>query len=270
MSQCCFSPGLCTRRAQRLRGSRRLLCVSRPSIYRRRGATARRAASSARGATIPSRAARSRPRFAGHSIARRSVPRGRCPTTSGRMIDNDQFAGVALGRSPARPLIAASGDDLQHGVLPFRRVAGTRWLAVKTLWFSEPSYRGPVFIRGRQLDGSAKLVFGEGPVFGRSATGASADPERRERLASVARWNVHPLHGLLRLAGGRDELQHGDRLQGDEEHELASALRPARIDGAAAFAVVVLCPRECPGESAQVEGARWVVRVDRDDVAFAR
>jgi len=90
-------------------------------------------------------------------------PGGRCPSTSGRRIDNDQFSGVALGRSSVRPLIAASGGDLVHGVLPFRRIAGTRWWAVKTLWFSEPAYRGPVFIRGRQLDGSAKLVLGEGP-----------------------------------------------------------------------------------------------------------
>jgi hypothetical protein len=91
---------------------------------------------------------------------------GRCPASAGRRIDNDQFAGIALGRGPIRPLIAASaisGGDLQHGVLPFGRVVGTSWRGVKTLWFSEPRYRGPVFIRGRQLGGSAKLVFGEGP-----------------------------------------------------------------------------------------------------------
>jgi len=93
-------------------------------------------------------------------------PGGRCPASSGRRIDNDQFGGVALGRGPVRPLVTASavsGGDLQHGVLPFGRVPGTSWRVVKTLWFSEPRYRGPVLIRGRQLGGSAKLVFGEGP-----------------------------------------------------------------------------------------------------------
>jgi hypothetical protein len=93
-----------------------------------------------------------------------------CPTSLGRRIDNDQFGGTSLGRGPVRPLIAASGGDLAHGVLPFRLLpskpsSGRGWSAVKTLWFSEPRYRGPVFVRGRQLGGSAKLVFGEAPTL---------------------------------------------------------------------------------------------------------
>jgi hypothetical protein len=88
-----------------------------------------------------------------------------CPTSLGRRIDNDQFAGIALGRGPVRPVIvasAASGGDLAGGVIPFGRWMGSSWHTVKTLWFSEPRYHGPVFIRGRQLRGSAKIAFGEG------------------------------------------------------------------------------------------------------------
>ena len=88
-------------------------------------------------------------------------PSGRCPTGSGRRIFNDQFGGVALGSGPVRPLIAALGGDKKHGILAFDRFGS--WWEVKTLWFSYPHYQGPVLIRGRKLDGSGKIVFGEGP-----------------------------------------------------------------------------------------------------------
>jgi hypothetical protein len=39
------------------------------------------------------------------------------------------------------------------------------WHQLKTLWFGNPSYQGPVLIRGRQLDGSNPVVFGEEPAL---------------------------------------------------------------------------------------------------------
>jgi hypothetical protein len=84
----------------------------------------------------------------------------KCPTTSGRRIDNGQFGGIALGRGPVEPLIAMAGD-LVHGVIAFHHRNG--WWDAKTLWFSRPGYRGPVLIRGRRLDAPGQIVFGEQP-----------------------------------------------------------------------------------------------------------
>jgi len=86
---------------------------------------------------------------------------GRCPTSSGLKIVNDQFGGMALGPGPVRPLVLSYGD-LAHGVVRFGGPSHGWWKA-KTLWFSDPSYQGPVFIRGRQLGGANKTVFGEAP-----------------------------------------------------------------------------------------------------------
>lgn len=91
-------------------------------------------------------------------------PNGTCPTSSGYGIDNNQFGGVALGSGPVRPLIAMSGD-LAHGIVAFAHGPGTTWWNAKTIWFSYPRYRGPVFIRGRRLDGPGKTVFGEEPAL---------------------------------------------------------------------------------------------------------
>jgi hypothetical protein len=91
-------------------------------------------------------------------------PSGGCPTSSGRSFSNNQFGGIALGSGPVRPLIAARGGDAKHGILTFSRTPDTRpWWAIKTLWFSYPRYQGPLFIRGRRLGSTGKLVFGEGP-----------------------------------------------------------------------------------------------------------
>jgi hypothetical protein len=93
------------------------------------------------------------------------APGGRCPTSSGQSFDNGQFGGTALGEGPVQPLLATPVAVAGHGVLVFRPAEQPRWYAIKTLWFARPDYQGPVFIRGRQLDGSHKTVFGEAPVL---------------------------------------------------------------------------------------------------------
>lgn len=96
-------------------------------------------------------------------------PGASCPTTPGKFYRNDQFGGIALGRPPVRPLISPSrGRDLvpaKRGLLHFSNEGSGGWFSVKTLWFALPSYRGPVFIRGRQLDGPLRTTFGESPVL---------------------------------------------------------------------------------------------------------
>lgn len=90
-----------------------------------------------------------------------------CPVTSGHHIDNGQFGGIALGPGPVQPLVApatnADRSQAEQGVLVFRPAKRQGWYAIKTLWFSSPDYEGPVYIRGRQLDGTHEPVFGESP-----------------------------------------------------------------------------------------------------------
>jgi hypothetical protein len=63
--------------------------------------------------------------------------------------------------APARPAFVAPA---KRGVLSFTPYRGRPgWYSAKTLWFSTPDYRGPVFIRGRRLDRYGRIVMGEGP-----------------------------------------------------------------------------------------------------------
>jgi hypothetical protein len=92
-----------------------------------------------------------------------------CPTTSGQSISNDSFGGIALGDGPVQPLVGSRWWKLnERGVLVFarprRRDPLKSWRSLKTLWFAQPGYQGPVLIRGRQLDGPHETVFGEGPT----------------------------------------------------------------------------------------------------------
>jgi hypothetical protein len=69
-----------------------------------------------------------------------------------------------IGRGPAYPIgFEQPGSILNIAVATDRRSVfyGSRWSGQKVLWFVSPAYRGPVLIRGRQLDG-ANLVRFEG------------------------------------------------------------------------------------------------------------
>jgi hypothetical protein len=43
-------------------------------------------------------------------------------------------------------------------------LAGSAWGGQKVFWAISPSYHGPVLIRGRQLDGTTQIGFGESRV----------------------------------------------------------------------------------------------------------
>lgn len=92
-----------------------------------------------------------------------SLPLGeRCPTTLGSEFDSQYFGGVAIGTGPVRPLtlvkMNAKGD-----VVLARSPDSSGWYSFKTLWFSVPSYQGPWLVRGAQLGGESRAVFGEQP-----------------------------------------------------------------------------------------------------------
>jgi hypothetical protein len=93
------------------------------------------------------------------------APGGSCPTTPGSALSTRAFGGIALGQGSVRPLIAqkdaAGAEDGQLDLLPSKE----GWYAVKTLWFAAHGYNGPVLIRGRELDGSNPVAFGEAPVL---------------------------------------------------------------------------------------------------------
>jgi hypothetical protein len=94
----------------------------------------------------------------------------RCPTTSGHAYENELFGGIALGAGPVQPLIAVRKKSdvtptLRGHLRFYPYYAAEGWHSLKTLWFAQPGYGGPVFIRGRQLDGPHRTVFGEAPTI---------------------------------------------------------------------------------------------------------
>jgi hypothetical protein len=122
-------------------------------------------------------------------------PGDECPTTSGRHFDSGQFGGLALGEGPVQPIVAGGGLAPQ-GILTFRSIGVSRgWYEIKTLWFARPEYRGPVFIRGRQLDGPHTIVSGEGHTL--------VDPQLGpgDTLNGIEGWREWPGGTSLRTPG---------------------------------------------------------------------
>jgi hypothetical protein len=82
------------------------------------------------------------------------------------MVKTVAFAGVALGSGPARPQIWTSLDSVHPAQnIPFSYLRDG-WYQVKTLWFVDPSYQGPVLVRGARIDGPGVIAFGESPDLG--------------------------------------------------------------------------------------------------------
>ena len=67
----------------------------------------------------------------------------------------DIYGGSGIGRGPVYP---ATGPTAQVVVGPDAQYGGP-WLTTKIFWYVRPRYRGPVLIRGRQLDGTHRLGF---------------------------------------------------------------------------------------------------------------
>jgi hypothetical protein len=86
------------------------------------------------------------------------VARGACPVSR---VDSrvpwkriNIFGGSGIGRGPVYPglpsaFMMASRDEQYHGP----------WFGSKVFWYVRPSYRGPVLIRGRRLDGAQRMGF---------------------------------------------------------------------------------------------------------------
>lgn len=73
------------------------------------------------------------------------------------------FVGSGLGAGPVYPVLGDAGVLGFHYPPPptsKRSLAGSQWGGQKVLWVAASSYRGPVLIRGRQLDGPHAVGFG--------------------------------------------------------------------------------------------------------------
>jgi hypothetical protein len=118
--------------------------------------------------------------------------------------------GPGVGRGPAYP----AGRNVSDGTLelaPPKRFESGRWGGNKVGWFVHPRYRGPVLIRGRQLDG----------------------PYRRVRFG---RGNIPPLE--FRIVPGETQ-QRGGRADGTYTRLRAAGCYGYQIDGTTFSRVIV-------------------------------
>jgi len=109
-----------------------------------------------------------------------------CPTaTAGRV--NPSY-GIALGPGPAYPVpFRAATLHYEHG--------RGGWIYVKVLWIVSAGYRGPVLVRGHQLDGTSWLGF---------ATGTHPLEELQIPPAGVGSpgWRAYPSYTRVRAGSG--------------------------------------------------------------------
>jgi hypothetical protein len=101
----------------------------------------------------------------------RIAPGAPCPTSKpdprGDLSRFKGLVGTAWGRGPAYP--GGLGNDkpvliYAYPPLPTSEWAGSEWSGQKVNWITNPSFRGRILIRGRQLDGPNELRFNDGLV----------------------------------------------------------------------------------------------------------
>jgi hypothetical protein len=73
-------------------------------------------------------------------------------------------------------------------IAPVRNLGSKRWMGQKVLWFVHADYRGPVVIRGRQLDGPYAFA----SIAGRCHARAADRPEPVGFLAGSAAGRARP------------------------------------------------------------------------------
>jgi len=100
----------------------------------------------------------------------RIAPGAPCPTSKPDPrgdLSRWGFVGTAWGRGPAYPGGLGRDRPVLGYVYPPQRESeffGSEWAGQKVLWIVDPSYRGRILVRGRQLDGPNELRFERGLV----------------------------------------------------------------------------------------------------------
>jgi hypothetical protein len=93
------------------------------------------------------------------------IPAGsECPRTARTNVDLGLNGVRSLpGTGPAYPVLTGDGTlDFFYPPGPTQEFYGSDWSGQKVLWWVTAAYRGPVLIRGRQLDGPNLLRFDRG------------------------------------------------------------------------------------------------------------
>ena len=117
----------------------------------------------------------------------------RCPVTRGVRVSRN--FGVAQGKGPVYPVGGYPALTFIYPPVPEQEWYGSQWSGNKILWIGRPTYRGPVLIRGRQLDGPNELRFERG-----------LSPAREMKLSSVGGsspggWQNRPSYTRVRAPG---------------------------------------------------------------------
>jgi hypothetical protein len=90
----------------------------------------------------------------------RLMPGAKCPVSGVDQRVNwkpiNIFGGSGIGPGPVYPGLGGSAGQVT--VMQDTQYGGP-WLGGKLFWYVAPSYRGPVLIRGRQLDGTHIMRF---------------------------------------------------------------------------------------------------------------
>jgi len=90
-------------------------------------------------------------------------PGSPCPTTHGHRVIPE--LGFLLGNGPVYADFSGSGPNGNElGILQYADAqsfagGGSHWGGQKVIFFINPTYQGPVLIRGRQLDGPGMIRF---------------------------------------------------------------------------------------------------------------
>jgi hypothetical protein len=131
-----------------------------------------------------------------------------CPTTPahGRLADRGIDAPLAAlpawGRGPAFPAGLGVGPvpslPFEYPPAPGSGWEGSGWGGNKNIWVVAPFYRGPVLVRGRQLDGPNEVRFENGrPAF----TAESAQHPSRELRLQGPETHGNPSTTRVRAPG---------------------------------------------------------------------
>ena len=119
------------------------------------------------------------------------APGAACPVSKGAVVA-PQF-GLAYGSGSIYAVLGADeGATVKYGAT--RQDGG--WFYHKVLWIGQPSFKGPLLVRGRQLDGSNELRFGEGPQPANELTLSTGESRIPEQV-----WSEWPTQTRLKGPG---------------------------------------------------------------------
>lgn len=121
-----------------------------------------------------------------------------CPRAQGRIVSPE--IAPAIGHGPIYAAGLGEAGILDFGYPPPKESGfyGSEWSGQKVLWAQAPSYRGPVLIRGRQLDGPNELRFSEGKQPPLELWLRAYDATGNEQLTG---WRYMPSYTRLRAPG---------------------------------------------------------------------